>query len=305
MAVHVPLSDKAVKEARELMLSTRNLLKPADGSPVVAPSKDMVLGNYYLTMDPTAEIVCVTDRAEEFRTWEAFVDGGFRIAALYNCAGSRQIEQHDLDYNNEVSILKDVRRRMARATARLTSSWMACSKGVSMLRCTTVMRSNQYLKRKPDLPLVLANLFERRVVSDMDEVEYLYGLGNVVNLHTPILLGNYYDDPQRAPQPEPEITTVGRALFNRILPDEMRFVQDTFSKRSLQKLVARVYQRFGPDETTEVVDSIKNLGFHYATVSGTTIAVSDLTVPVEREQHSGRRRNRQWRRRSAISGAGC
>ena len=50
MAVHVPLSDKAVKEARELMLSTKNLLKPADGEPVVGPSKDMVLGVYYLTM---------------------------------------------------------------------------------------------------------------------------------------------------------------------------------------------------------------------------------------------------------------
>src|SRR6185436_10600105 len=57
MAVHVPLSDKAVKEARELMLSTRNLLKPADGAPVVGPSKDMVLGVYYLTMEkPGAEV---------------------------------------------------------------------------------------------------------------------------------------------------------------------------------------------------------------------------------------------------------
>src|SRR5690606_19027493 len=56
------------------------------------------------------------------------------------------------------------------------------------------------------------------------------------------------------------------------------------SKKSLQKLVARIYQRYGPDETTDVVDAIKNMGFHYATVSGTTIAVSDLTVPVERDQ---------------------
>jgi DNA-directed RNA polymerase subunit beta' len=51
MAVHVPLSDKAVKEARELMLSTKNLLKPANGEPIIAPSKDMVLGVYFLTRD--------------------------------------------------------------------------------------------------------------------------------------------------------------------------------------------------------------------------------------------------------------
>ncbi|HSH04330.1 MAG TPA: DNA-directed RNA polymerase subunit beta' [Anaerolineae bacterium] len=49
MAVHVPLSDKAVREAKELMMATRNLLKPADGQPIVGPSKDMVLGVYYLT----------------------------------------------------------------------------------------------------------------------------------------------------------------------------------------------------------------------------------------------------------------
>ena len=54
MAVHVPLSQKAVQEARELMLSSRNLLKPADGDPIIGPSKDMVLGVYYLTAaDPT------------------------------------------------------------------------------------------------------------------------------------------------------------------------------------------------------------------------------------------------------------
>ena len=51
MAVHVPLSTAAQEEARTMMLSTANLLSPADGSPVVAPTQDMVLGNYYLTMD--------------------------------------------------------------------------------------------------------------------------------------------------------------------------------------------------------------------------------------------------------------
>jgi DNA-directed RNA polymerase subunit beta' len=51
MAVHVPLSARAVKEARELMLSTRNLLKPANGEPIIAPSKDMVMGVYFLTRD--------------------------------------------------------------------------------------------------------------------------------------------------------------------------------------------------------------------------------------------------------------
>ncbi len=51
MAVHVPLSEKAKREARELMLATKNLLKPASGEPIVEPVKDMVLGMYYMTME--------------------------------------------------------------------------------------------------------------------------------------------------------------------------------------------------------------------------------------------------------------
>ena len=83
--------------------------------------------------------------------------------------------------------------------------------------------------------------------------------------------------------------TIGRAIFNRILPDEMRFAQETMGKKALQQLVARCYQVIGAERTTEVVDAIKNYGFHYATISGTTIAVSDLEVPQERADilHAG------------------
>ncbi len=283
MAVHVPLSEKAVREARELMLSTKNLLKPADGSPVVAPSKDMVLGNYYLTMDPTAEIVTHVDRAEDFRRWAVLQEGGYRLGVVVNTAGMRQVERRELDRVNEVFVYKDQRLedgRLYKAFDQLVDGLLAGEIDVAVYNGHDM---HTYLRKNPDVPLTLSNLGERRLVVDMDEVEYLYGLG-IVDLHTPILLGNYYDDPTRPPQPEPEITTVGRALFNRLLPDDMRFVQETLSKKSLQKLVARIYQRFGPDETTDVVDAIKNMGFHYATVSGTTIAVSDLTVPVERDQ---------------------
>ena len=51
MAVHVPLSAEAQAEARLLMLAAQNILNPKDGKPVVTPSQDMVLGNYYLTLE--------------------------------------------------------------------------------------------------------------------------------------------------------------------------------------------------------------------------------------------------------------
>jgi DNA-directed RNA polymerase subunit beta' len=56
MAVHLPITDKAQKEAAELMVTSKNLLSPASGEPIVSPSQDMILGCYYITtMDVTDE----------------------------------------------------------------------------------------------------------------------------------------------------------------------------------------------------------------------------------------------------------
>ena len=187
MAVHVPLSEKAVQEARRLMLSTTNLLKPADGEPIVGPQKDMVLGVYYLTF------------------WHP----------------TQQPER-----------------------------W--------------------------------------RVFGDLDEVEMAYSLGQLA-VHTKIKLqiSTWYNEKnERYARPQKRLidTTVGRALFNRVLPEEMRFYNDTLDKSGLQKLVGKCYQVLGPERTTDVVDEIKAIGFRYATRSGTTIAVSDLQVPDEKQK---------------------
>ncbi|HEY4722339.1 MAG TPA: DNA-directed RNA polymerase subunit beta', partial [Anaerolineae bacterium] len=183
MAVHVPLSDQAVKEARELMISTKNLLKPASGEPVVGPAKDMVLGVYYLTM--------LTDGV----------------------------------------------------------------KG------------------------------EGRAFSDPDEVELAYSLGQI-HLHAKIKLYTetvYGVHNERFADGKPRLrmidTTVGRALFNMILPPEIRFVNEVLDRGKLNDLVARCYQWLGLEATTDLVDAIKNTGFKYATRSGASIAVSDITVP--------------------------
>ncbi len=175
MAVHMPLSRRAVEEARKLMLASHNLLKPADGQPVVGPTKDMCLGVYYLTMEDSS-------RAED--------------------------------------------------------------------------------KRKPFV--------------DTDEVELAYSLGDV-DLHTPIIVAQVYD--HRSPPSKPVETTVGRCIFNRILPDELRFINRPMNKSTLQELVGVCYRRLGGEVTTGVVDRIKNIGFEYATRSGVTIAISDLVIP--------------------------
>jgi len=282
MAVHVPLSDKAVEEARELMLSTRNLLKPADGQPVVGPSKDMVLGNYYLTMDPTVEVIARKERADEFRSIETIYDPDMKIGIAFRSNGyyyaMHRVIPNMVMYENITEEDENGRERVIETAIDRTVRALVEGEVDCMLANAYEMRKYMRANGLEDT-LEITNLHERRVVVDMDEVEYLYGLG-IVDLHTPILLGNIYDD--QSPQEEPEICTIGRALFNRILPDELRFVQETFGKKSLQTLVARSYQKIGSDRTTDVVDAIKNMGFHYATISGTTIAVADLTIPSER-----------------------
>ncbi len=174
MAVHVPLSYEAVAEARQVMLSTKNLLSPSNGEPVVAPTLDMVLGCYYMTFDRG-------------------------------------------DYEG-------VQRKTYGAT-------------VDVVR------------------------------------EYAMHL---VKIHDPIRL--------RLPDGSRVDTTVGRVLFNEIVPDELGFVNEMMDKKRLRELVSRTHQELGNDVTVRLVDAIKDIGFHYATQSGTTIAASDIVTPPDKAE---------------------
>jgi DNA-directed RNA polymerase subunit beta' len=187
MAVHVPLSQKAVQEARELMLASKNLLKPADGEPIISPSKDMVLGVFYLTI------------------------------------------KHKADHKGD-----------------------------------------------------------GRAFADMDEVEMAYQLGQV-DVHSEIKMRVttwYAEDGSRMSEPQTRIidTTIGRVLFNRILPEEVQFVNHKLDKGDVKDLIAEVYELCGQEITTRVADRIKSMGFEFAMRSGTTLAVADITIPPERRE---------------------
>jgi len=82
-------------------------------------------------------------------------------------------------------------------------------------------------------------------------------------------------------------TTVGRILFNEVLPEEVGFVNETLDAKALKAVVQRCYKVIGIDRTSEVVDQIKNIGFHYATKSGVTISTSEIKVPEEKNQIIG------------------
>ncbi len=74
-------------------------------------------------------------------------------------------------------------------------------------------------------------------------------------------------------------TTVGRIIFNQALPKGFGFVNTTLDKSKIGLIVAETYKRFGHTETIKLLDTLKDLGFEYATKAGLSISIDDLTVP--------------------------
>jgi DNA-directed RNA polymerase subunit beta' len=184
MAVHVPLSSAAQEEARTMMLSTANLLSPADGSPVIAPTQDMVLGCYYLTMDP--------------------------------------------------------------------------------------------LGKQPK---------RVRIFSSEDEAILAYQLKEKtgLTLHEPIDAEvRTWDAETEQLKLERRRTTVGRIIFNQILPDQLRYSDKVMVRSELKELIDECYRMLGSDETAHLADGIKSVGFDFATRGGMTIGVFDIEVPKDK-----------------------
>jgi len=172
MAVHVPLSKKAQEEARDIMLSTKNILKPAAGEPVMNPNQDIVLGCYFMTSIREGE------------------------------------------------------------------------KG------------------------------EGKIFSDNDEAIYAYQIGEV-GLLAKIKVkinGQVYE------------TTVGRLLFNSVMPKGTPYVNETLQKKGLAAIIKSVFDNYGQEETAKLVNNIKDLGFKYATASGISFSMDDLREPEKKAE---------------------
>ncbi len=175
MAVHIPLSRAAVREAREIMLSIHNMLLPSSGEPVVTPTLDMVLGCYYLTsIGPGAK-----------------------------------------------------------------------GKGA--------------------------------VFGSFEEAKLAYELG-AVDLRDEIEVRDQEKGGQRVK------TSVGRIIFSDVLPPQVGFQNKVIDKAGIKQIISDCYKLLSHEETAALLDNIKQLGFHYATKSGTTIAMNDIEVPQSKQK---------------------
>jgi DNA-directed RNA polymerase subunit beta' len=105
-----------------------------------------------------------------------------------------------------------------------------------------------------------------------------------VDIHAKIKVrvSTWYDDENnRLEEPESRLidTSVGRVLFNRVLPEAAQYVNRALDKGGVKDLIAEILELTDEQETTSAADLIKDIGFKYATRSGSTIAVSDITIP--------------------------
>ena len=129
------------------------------------------------------------------------------------------------------------------------------------------------------------------ILTDADEARLAYDMRHL-HLHTPILVRCtdpfVYDAPPPA-APHPPVrkqvqTTIGRLIFNEILPTELRYRDYPMTKDHLKALIAESLSICGNKATVQLLDQIKTLGYHYATKSGISFAMSDITMPPEREE---------------------
>jgi DNA-directed RNA polymerase subunit beta' len=111
-----------------------------------------------------------------------------------------------------------------------------------------------------------------RYFDDFGTVHSAYELGEL-DLHGPIFFR--YDGATHE-------TTVGRVLFNEVLPHELRFVNELYAKSQLAALVDRAARKLGLDVTARLLDDLKDLGFEMATRSGLSIGMDDVVVPPEK-----------------------
>ncbi|MDE2019227.1 MAG: DNA-directed RNA polymerase subunit beta' [Patescibacteria group bacterium] len=119
---------------------------------------------------------------------------------------------------------------------------------------------------------------ELKHFNSLDEALIAMHFG-AIGLHTPIV----WNREQGAGNRESRIeTTVGRMIFNREIEEKIEYVNDTLSKKKLQKLLGTIFDRHGVEATREVLDRVKMLGFQMATNSGITWAMSDLIIPKEK-----------------------
>ncbi|HHZ80389.1 MAG TPA: DNA-directed RNA polymerase subunit beta' [Candidatus Marinimicrobia bacterium] len=118
------------------------------------------------------------------------------------------------------------------------------------------------------------DLGEGRLFSSLDEILMAYenksiGLHAIVDVRHK---GKWY-----------KRTTVGRAIFNSIVPDELEYIDELLNKKKIETIIYNSFLAVSNHRTVQFLDDLKNLGFKFATQSGVSIAIDDVLIPKEKQ----------------------
>ncbi len=243
MAVHVPLSAEAQTEARLLMLSANNLLRPQDGGPVTVPTQDMVLGSYYLTYEK------YPDHTPE----ETYED----VAAVKAALKKGTIDEDTMVWVKNPDSLDDIPtyagvaaetkkgelpREILRSFSNDNEARLAYDEGTLDLHTPIMVRRYATINGEEQHKLVRTTvgrlIFNEGIPQDLGFVDR--------------------NDPEEAFEPE----------VNFIVP-----------KKQLGRIVDKCISKHGFTVAAGVLDTIKAKGYHYSTQGSLTVSIYDMTVP--------------------------
>ncbi|MFH1541326.1 MAG: DNA-directed RNA polymerase subunit beta' [Elusimicrobiota bacterium] len=158
---------------------------------------------------------------------------------------------------------------------------------------------------------------EGMVFSDTDEVLSAYQNGHI-DLNAKIKVkginkikekteNNQINSPQKAQETRKQetknwidYTTVGRVIFNTVIPIELGFVNKSIGKKDVANIVEECFKKLSNEKTVLLLDKIKKIGFHYATLSGFSISVDDLVIPEEKTKiiHEAREKVKEFEKQA-------
>lgn len=115
---------------------------------------------------------------------------------------------------------------------------------------------------------------EGKTFSSVDELLVAHNLG-YVELHAKIKVrykGKMLE------------TTPGRIIFNKIVPEELGYLDELLTKKRLRQIIGQCFRTVGLDRTAQFLDNLKDMGFSYATVGGLSVSIADVIIPKEKEE---------------------
>ncbi len=252
MAVHVPLMLDAQIEARMLMLSSNNILKPADGRPVSSPSQDMTIGLFYLTIEKP--------EGEDYPVAEIELAKGKKWA----------------DY-----LLTDGRPYNFKLAEEISDA----------LPINTVFDSSETVDLLDKEKVESIIVYRSPIFKSLGEAVNAFETGSF-NLQWPVYLRNDSfvsekredDDREKTVKDSYMRTTIGRVIFNDNLPEDFPFQNLQVKKGNVSNLIKRLFTEYNLTVVGEALDKLKALGFKFATFSGLTISIVDMVDPPKKRE---------------------